>query len=152
MLQVVLHVVGVGPLGGFGLRGGDETINRIDSWLLRRFRVFGGRRFGQGCACRGAWLFAVHTDFDNGAVSLPIGGDKKAVRHECGTADGGVKVGAGDFGVKGSASERDHRGLLRQGWRVVGGVMPACVRKAEQGGSSICAFSYMPAKSLNRVA
>lgn len=89
MLQVVLHVVGVGTLGGFGLRGGDETINRIDSWLLRRFRVFGGRRFGQGCACRGAWLFAVHTDFDNGAVSLPIGSDKKTVRHECGTAGGG---------------------------------------------------------------
>ena len=152
MLQVVLYVIGVGPLGGFGLCSSDKTINRIDFWLLRRFGALGGGRFRQGCAYRGAWHFAVHTDFDNGAVSLPIGGDKKAVRHECGTADGGVKVGAGDFGVKGSASERDHWGLLGLGWRVVGGVMPACVRKAEQGGSSICAFSYMPAKSLNRVA
>ena len=64
----------------------------------------------------------------------------------------GVKVDADDFGLKCSASERDHRGLLRQGWCVVGGVMPACVRKAEQSGCGIGTLGYMPAKGFNRVA
>lgn len=72
----------------------------------------------------------LHLCFENGAVSLRMSSDKKAVQHECGTADGGAKVDAGDFAVKGIASERDHRSLLGLGWRVVGGAMPACVRKA----------------------
>lgn len=93
----------------------------------------------------------IHFGFDSGAVSLSIGGDKKAVRHECGTADGGVKVEAGDFCVKGSASESDHRGLLGLGWCVVGGVMPACVRKAEQSGGSIGTLRDMPSKGFYRV-
>jgi hypothetical protein len=42
----------------------------------------------------------LHFGFGNGALSLPIGSDKKAVRHERGTADGGVKLDAGDFDVK----------------------------------------------------
>ena len=64
----------------------------------------------------------------------------------------GVKVGAGNFAVKGTASERDHRGLLGLGWCVVGGVMPACVRKAEQSGCGIGTLGDMPAKGFNRVA
>ena len=87
MLEVVPHVVGVGPFGGFGLRSGDETLNRVDWWRLRRFGALGNGRYRQGCACRSAWFFTVHFDFDNGALSLPIGSDKKAVRRECGTAE-----------------------------------------------------------------
>jgi hypothetical protein len=63
-----------------------------------------------------------------------------------------VKVDADDFGLKCSASEGDPRGFLGLGWCVVGGVMPACVRKAEQSGGGISALGDMPAKSLNRVA
>ena len=63
-----------------------------------------------------------------------------------------VKVDADDFGLKCSASEGDHRGLLGLGWCVVGGVMPACVRKAEQSGCGIGTLGDMPAKGFNRVA
>lgn len=97
-------------------------------------------------------LSVVHFDFDNGALSLPIGSDKKAVRHECGTADGGVKMDAGYFGVKGVASERHHRGLLGLGWCVVGGVMPAGMDEAEQSGCGIGTLGDMPAKGFNRIA
>ena len=51
-----------------------------------------------------------------------------------------------------AVSERHHRSLRRLEWRVVGCVVPACVRKAEQSGCGIGTLGDMPAKSLNRVA
>lgn len=63
-----------------------------------------------------------------------------------------VKMDASDFGGKDAVSEGDHWGLLGLGWCVVGGVMPACVRKAERSGCGIGTLGDMPAKGFYRVA
>ena len=93
----------------------------------------------------------IHFGLDNGALPLPIGSDKKAVRHECGTAGCGVRGDVGDFGAKGSVSESGDGCPLRLRRRVVGGVMAAGHDQVQQGGGHIGGFGNEPAQSLDGV-
>ena len=118
------------------------------SGVLARWVVIGAGRAAPA-VWHGFLLFIF--GFDNGALSLPIGSDKKAVRHECGTAGCGVKVCAGDFGAKCSVSESSDGCPLRLRGRVVGGVMAAGHDQAQQRGGHVRGFGNEPAQSLNGV-